>query len=87
LRFDLLRKGHTDRWLVTVDKGDVTVSRENEPAECIVRAERSLFDRVATGEVNAFAAVLRGDMAVEGDPRLLVLYQRVFPSPPRRPGR
>jgi putative sterol carrier protein len=87
LRFDLLQQGRTDRWLVTIDKGDVTVSRKNEPADCIVRVERSLFDRIATGEVNAFAAVLRGEAVVEGDPRLLVLCQRVFPSPPRKSGR
>jgi putative sterol carrier protein len=86
LRFDLLRKGRTDRWIVTIDRGDVTVTHKNEPADCVVRMERALFDRIATGEVNAFAAVLRGEAAVEGDPRLLVLLQRVFPSPSRQGG-
>jgi putative sterol carrier protein len=86
VRFDLTRNGRTERWHLTIDKGDVTVSRKNEPADCVVRVDRSLFERIATGEVNAFAAVLRGEAAVEGDPRLLVLCQRLFPSPPK-PGR
>lgn len=86
LRFDLVRNGRTERWHLAIDKGDVTVSRKNEPADCVVRVDRSLFERIAKGEVNAFAAVLRGEAAVEGDPRLLVLCQRLLPSPPR-PGR
>jgi hypothetical protein len=30
--------------------------------------------------MNAFAAVLRGEVTVEGDPRLLVLFQRLLPG-------
>ena len=40
-----------------------------------------MFDKVAAGKVNAVAAVLRGDMQVEGDWRLLVRMQRLFPGP------
>jgi putative sterol carrier protein len=36
---------------------------------------------MAAGKVNAFAAVLRGAIKIEGDPRLLVLFQRLFPGP------
>jgi hypothetical protein len=36
---------------------------------------------MAAGKVNAFAAALRGAIAVEGDPRLLVLFQRLLPGP------
>ena len=36
---------------------------------------------MATGEVNALAGLLRGELTVEGDPELLVLFQRVFPGP------
>ena len=32
LRFELRRNGHTDRWLLTVDNGDVAVSRKGGPA-------------------------------------------------------
>ena len=83
LRFDLADGKRTDRWLVTVKKGDVAVSHRNVRADCVVRADRALFDGVAGGEVNAMAALLRGAMGFEGDVGLLVLFQRLFPGPPR----
>jgi putative sterol carrier protein len=82
MRFDLRDGGRTDRWLVTVDKGDVAVSHRNAKADCVLRAERQLFDRMASGDVNAMAALLRGAIAVEGDPQLIVLFQRLLPGPP-----
>jgi putative sterol carrier protein len=81
IRFDLVDGTRTDRWLVTLDKGDVSVSRKNVAADCIVRADRTLFDAMAVGDVNALAAYLRGEFALEGDPELLVLIQRVLPGP------
>lgn len=80
-RFDLVNGGRTARWLVTVDRGDITVSRRNSRADCVVRASKALFDRIASGNANAMAAFLRGDLVVEGDPELLLLIQRLFPGP------
>ena len=82
MRFDLADDGRTERWLVSVDNGDVSVSRRNARADCIIRMDRALFQRLANGEVNAMAALLRGAIAVEGDPQLLVMFQRLLPSPP-----
>ena len=65
----------------------VSVSRKNAGADCIVRAERTLFDAMATGDVNGMAAYLRGELTLEGDPELLVLVQRVFPGPATRRSR
>ena len=81
--FELQDNGRTDSWLVDVDKGDVTVSHKRGAADCMLRAEKAVFDGVAGGEVNATAAVLRGALALEGDWELMVLFQRLFPSPPR----
>ena len=81
-RFDLVDGERTERWFVTVDKGDIALSRKNAAADCVLRADKALFDRVATGELNAVAAVLRGELAVQGDWRLLVLVQRLFPGSP-----
>ena len=81
VRFDLVNGRRTDRWLVTLDRGNVSVSRKNVTADCIVRAKKSLFDAMAVGDVNALAAYLRGDLVLEGDPELLVLIQRVLPGP------
>ena len=84
IRFDLVADARTDRWLVTLDKGDVSVSRRNVAADCVVRADRALFDAMARGEANGMAAYLRGEMVAEGDPELLVLMQRLFPAPKRQ---
>ncbi len=83
VRFDLEHEGKTDRWFVVIDKGDVSVSRRNVRADCVLRAERSLVEGVVSGRVNAMAALLRGDLVAEGDPQLLVLLQRLFPGAPR----
>jgi putative sterol carrier protein len=70
-----------DRWFVSVDNGDVSVSHENGAADCTVHASTQLFDELAAGRANATAAMLRGAVTVEGDPELLVLFQRLFPGP------
>jgi putative sterol carrier protein len=81
VRFDLARDGRIERWLVAVDKGDIAVSRRNAKADCIVRTDGALFDGLVSGEVNAMAALLRGAIGVEGDPWVLVLFQRLFSGP------
>ena len=30
------------------------------------------------------ASILRGRLVAEGDPALLILFQRLFPAPPKR---
>jgi putative sterol carrier protein len=84
MRLEVVGGKRIERWLVAVEKGKVDVSRGNGPADCVLRGDRELLSRIATGEVNAFAATLRGALKVEGDPRLLVLFQRLFPGPPSR---
>jgi putative sterol carrier protein len=82
LRVDLVNGKETERWFLSVDHGDVEVSHKAGKPDCVLRASKDVFDDVARGEVNAMAAVLRGALAVEGDPRILVRFQRLFPSPP-----
>ena len=83
-RFDIADGRRTERWLVTIDKGDLRVSRRNARADCILRVDRSTFERAAAGKLNIMAAVLRGEVIVGGDPRLLVLLRRLFLKPSRR---
>ncbi len=80
-RFDLVRGGRTERWLVAVTKGDVAVSRQNRKADCILHADRELFNRLVSGKENTMAAVLRGEVVLKGDPTRFVLLQRLFPGP------
>jgi predicted lipid carrier protein YhbT len=84
VRFDLVDGKRIVRWLVTLDRGDVSVARKNAAADCVVRAERTLFDAMASGGVNGMAAYLRSELTLDGDPELLVLIQRVFPGPATR---
>jgi len=84
LRFELKRGKQVDRWFVTIDKGAVSVSRRNTSADCVLRAPRELFDGLVRGEVNAMAAVLRGALEFEGDPGLLVVFQRLLPGTPAK---
>lgn len=84
LRFDLTDGKRKARWLVAIEKGDVAVSHENAKADCVVRADKTLFDGIASGRENAMAAVLRGEIGIEGEREFLVWFQRLFPSPPRR---
>jgi len=81
VRFDIVDGRRSRRWYVTVDRGDIQVTRLEGKADCIMRAERSLAEKVVAGRLNAVAAVLRGDLEVEGDWRMLVLMQRLFPGP------
>jgi putative sterol carrier protein len=83
VRFDLVDDGRTDRWLVAIDKGDITVRHEGGQADCAIRAERALFERLCRGEENAMAAVLRGALVCTGDVELLYAIQRIVPGPPR----
>jgi putative sterol carrier protein len=86
VRFELVSDSRVEMWRVGLDNGDVSVSREEGDADCVVRCDRELFDGVATGEINALAALLRGALTFQGDPQLLVRLQRVFPSPPAAVG-
>jgi putative sterol carrier protein len=82
-RFDLVDGKRTLHWLVSVDRGNISVAQKNASADCVIRTPKAVFDKAASGALNVVAAVLRGDMGVEGDWRLLVLMQRLFPSSPR----
>jgi putative sterol carrier protein len=83
-RFDVRDGRRTRRWIVTVDDGDIAVRTGNGEAACVVRADKAVFDRIVAGRMNAVAAVLRGDLEVEGDWRLIVRMQRLFPGRRRR---
>ncbi len=84
LRFDLKNGKRTTRWLIDIENGDVSISHRNGKADCVVRAKKSLFDGIAAGKQNAMAAVLRGEVGIEGDRTLLVRFQKLFPAPERQ---
>lgn len=81
VRFDVIVGERTEHWLVSIDTGDIRVSRGDGAADSVLRTGRESFDRLVVGELNLMAAVLRGEVALEGDPRLVVRLQRLFPRP------
>jgi putative sterol carrier protein len=83
VRFDLSHGQQTDHWMVRIRHGDLEVSREESDADSVVRASRTVFEQFATGQMNAFAALLRGQASAEGNLELPVLLQRLLPGPPR----
>ncbi len=85
LRIDLHRDGLVERqWRVEVRRGALTVSQEAGPADCIIRTEAHVFEDLARGHANALAATLRGELELDGDPAMLVRFQRLFPAPTGR---
>jgi putative sterol carrier protein len=80
VRFDITDDERTEHRLLKVDHGDISVSTGDEPADCVIDGDRATFDAVVSGRSSAMAALLRGALAVDGTPELLVLIQRVFPG-------
>ncbi|AXO37375.1 SCP2 sterol-binding domain-containing protein [Micromonospora chalcea] len=82
IRLDLHDDGRTEHWYLTIDRQDVRVDRLSEDADLVVRADREVFDRMAAGLLHPAAALLRNDIAVEGDLKLLMALRRIFPGHP-----
>lgn len=82
LRIDLASGATTERWFLTIGKDAVSVSHRNAKADAVIRTSKDLFEGMVTGRVNAMAGALRGVVSLEGDPTLLVLFQRALPGPP-----
>ncbi|HEX5542817.1 MAG TPA: SCP2 sterol-binding domain-containing protein [Micromonospora sp.] len=86
-RFDLKEGDQTDHWFVSVNNGQLKVSRNagGEP-DAVLTADAGLFDRIAKGEENPVAAMLRGALLISGNLQLLVQLERLFPGPPNARG-
>jgi putative sterol carrier protein len=87
IRFDIVDGKRTRRWLVSVDRGTVDVSRGNAAADTAIRIDRALFERLVTGKANAMAEMLRGRIGFQGDPSFAIIFQRLFPGPPLTGGK
>jgi predicted lipid carrier protein YhbT len=81
VRFDLVAARRTDYWFLTISNGDVSVSREDRVADCVVRADRAVFDRLMTGEANAWSLWLSNHIVVSGPLILFRALSQSFPGP------
>ncbi|SCF28894.1 SCP-2 sterol transfer family protein [Micromonospora viridifaciens] len=82
VRLDLRDGASTEHWYLTIDHQDVRVTRSSEDADTVVHADREVFDRLAHGNPRLLSALLRNDLTVQGDMRLLMTLRRLFPGPP-----
>lgn len=83
VRFDVEHDGETDHWFMEMDGGRVRVSRDDRPADCVGRADKRVFDRLATGQANMTAALFRHQFSIEGDVALMLgTVRKLFPGPP-----
>jgi putative sterol carrier protein len=85
LRFDLQDDKGREQWLVTFDKGVVSATESDAPAECVVRTDKETFAAILEGRANAMAALLRGVMDVEGRTLLMVIFRSLIAAPVTTP--
>jgi len=78
--------GPSEHWHVTINDGDVSVTRQVLPADAIVHGARADVERIVTGRLNAQAALLRGLLRTEGSMAALMMFQRALPGPPGSTG-
>jgi putative sterol carrier protein len=86
VRFDLRHDGQTDHWFMEIDRGEVSVSREEREADSVVVTDPDLFEQLASGTENGLAAGLRGALTIAGSLQLYLMVERLFPSPPDSQG-
>ena len=80
IRFDVSSATGIKPWVITLHKGEVTVSNRNMKADAVVAIDRTLFNEIAEGRKNAMAAVIRGAMVISGDIGIVLAFQRFFPG-------
>ena len=78
VRFDLVSGKTTERWLLTIQKGNLSVSHRNVRADAVIQLSRRLFERVARGETTLLPGMLRGEVVLEGDYKLMIMIRRLL---------
>jgi hypothetical protein len=82
MRFDLSDEGRVYHWRLSINDGDIAVSRDADAADCVISGDRALFDQLASGRVTPLTAWLSNKVAVKGSFRPLLLLERLLPEPP-----
>ncbi|WP_026321946.1 SCP2 sterol-binding domain-containing protein [Salinispora fenicalii] len=82
VRLDLREDGRTEHWHLTIADQQVRVDQRGGDADLVLRADRAVFDRIASGALHPAAALGRNDLTVHGDIRLFMMLRRLFPGPP-----
>lgn len=81
IRIELTGGARAESYSVDLRGGYVSVSRRAASPDAIVRVDRELLGRFAEGRANVMSALLRGEVAIEGDLGLVTAFARLFPGP------
>ena len=73
LEFDI--EGADRRW-ITINRGDLVVSHNSVPPDCVLTCDTDTFIRIISGKQNLVAATIRGSVRVAGDLALGLRIQR-----------
>ncbi len=73
LEFDI--DGADRRWM-TINRGDLVVSRSSVRPDCVLTCDSDTFVRIISGEQNLVAAAIRGSVRVAGNLALGLSIQR-----------
>jgi putative sterol carrier protein len=82
IRFDLRDEHGTNHWFVEIRNGDVRVSRETRPADCVLHTDRAVFDQMVTGQLHHMPAWLRRLFWLEGNALLFRIFGTILPGSP-----
>jgi putative sterol carrier protein len=80
VRFEVRDGDRLERHLLRIHDGDLSLTDDDDEAHCTLRADVDTFDRLAEGRRNPMAATLAGEFEIEGDAKLLIRIQRLFPD-------
>ncbi|MEZ0228129.1 MAG: SCP2 sterol-binding domain-containing protein [Planctomycetota bacterium] len=81
-RFDVEGVGS---WRVTVDDGALWIREGTGEADCSIGCPEHDFVRLMHGETNLVTALMRGELRVEGDRKLVKAFHGMLPAPPSMP--
>jgi hypothetical protein len=82
--FELDRDQPAERWLLRIDQGNIQVTREDGPADLIIKVDRATLNRILSeggGGRDIMAAYVRQAIMVEGNPRMLYVLRIIGGSP------
>ncbi|MER7894076.1 SCP2 sterol-binding domain-containing protein [Micromonospora sp. NPDC094482] len=82
VRFDIRDGNRVEQWHLDIDHGRMRVTRDGGHARTVIRVSAQVAEAMARGEVNGLAAIIRGEILVDGDLGLALRIGRLFPRTP-----
>ncbi|GIJ13153.1 SCP2 sterol-binding domain-containing protein [Micromonospora andamanensis] len=79
IRLDIHTTQGVDKWFLLINKGIVQSSKESTHPDLVMCAPQQLFDDFTCGNSRVMPALFRNAMQIEGDLRLLTIFDRILP--------